>query len=425
MLIAQCMTEADVARAVRFATRRDVPIAVRGGGHSIPGHSTCEGGIVIDLGLMRDVLVDPARARARAQGGCRLADLDRATQEHGLAVTTGAVSHTGLGGLTLGGGFGLLMRTYGLTIDNLSAARLVTADGDLVRVAEDCEPELFWALRGGGGNFGIVTEFEFRLHRVGPVRSLIQVHPLADAREVLSVSSRLPERADDRLAWGHVMREAPDFPWMPRHIVGRRVLLSAFSWLGGDDGDALDEVAASVAAGSLHDPVFSMTAVQPYVAVQSAWDGLFAPGHGVYSKAALFREASDHLIDALVEQSALARSPLSQIELTAMGGAVARVPDGATAFPHREAGWVANVVALWTVGDPAAGDHVEWVRKTRRAAVADGCMGTYVNYGDGEAGETDRSYGTARARLGRVKDIYDPHNRFRLNQNIRPTSYGR
>ncbi|MET8509122.1 FAD-binding oxidoreductase [Streptomyces sp. NPDC004787] len=419
VLIARCRSEQDVIAALAYARGRGLPVAVRGGGHSLPGHSACDDGVVIDLGLMNEVRVDPQSRRAWAQGGCRLGELDRATQRYGLAVTTGAVSHTGLGGLTLGGGFGLLMRKYGLTIDSLKAARLIDAGGNLVTASEEENVDLFWAIRGGGGNFGIVTMFEFQLHSVTDLPSGVTVHTLDQAREVLSFSRNLLGEAPDDLTWGSVMRHAPELPWMPAKLVGKPVIISAFCWLG--DKERRGMVASTIEQFTqMCPPEFSMSDTIPYVALQSGWDEIFPHHNHAYSKGGLLAELTNEAIDALTEHARTMPSSLSQVEVTPMGGAVSRIAPDATAFPHRQAQWVFNVIGLWTPGDKSD-ENVNWVRNLYRTLEAQGIHGSYVNYMHGEEmGGVVGAYGQTLQRLARIKGIYDPSNIFRFNQNILP-----
>jgi FAD/FMN-containing dehydrogenase len=343
-LIARPESAQDVARAIRYARDHDLPLAVRGGGHSMPGHSVCDDGLVIDLRALGAVRVDPHARRATVGGGALLGAVDRATQEHGLVVPAGVVSHTGAGGLTLGGGVGRLMRRFGLTIDSLLFAQVVTADGELLRASEDEHADLFWALRGGGGNFGIVTEFEFALHELSELLILAMFHPLEAARTVIERGRRaMADGAPDELLWTSFLRRANDVPWMAPELVGRRGIMSLVEWSGGvEQGRALLEgIRAELA------PAACELASVPFLTIQTITDELFAHGLRTYIKAGFVRDLPDELVDALLERAELIESPISQVELLAMGGAIARVPQDATAFPFRDARWLVNIPATW------------------------------------------------------------------------------
>ena len=417
-LIARPESARDVAAAIAYARAQGLPIAVRGGGHSMPGHSVCDHGIVIDLRALNHVRVDPAPRRVRVGGGALLGDVDRATQQHGLVVPAGVVSHTGVGGLTLGGGVGRLMRRFGLTIDSLLSAEVVTADGRILRTSEDQHPDLFWALRGGGGNFGVVTEFEFALHELSELLILATFHPLEAARPVIERARRAmaDPGARDELLWTSFLRRASEAPWMPPQMVGRHGIMSLVEWSGDpDEGRPLlaairDELA----------PAASDLSVVPFSFMQTVTDDLFASGLRTYIKAGFADDLPDGLTDVLLKRAALLRSPISQVELLALGGAIARVDPGATAFPFRRARWLVNIPATWR--DPADDEHeIGWARGTYAAIRPFLADGSYVNFmGDDEDDPAASAYGPTIARLRQVKAVYDPANVFRLNQNITP-----
>jgi len=419
-LIARPRSAPDVAAAIGFARAEGLPIAVRGGGHSMPGHSTCDGGIVIDLRELSRVAVDPVTQRAIVGGGALLSDVDRATQRHGLVVPAGVVSHTGVGGLTLGGGVGRLMRRFGLTVDSLLSAEVVTADGRILRTSADQHADLFWALRGGGGNFGVVTEFEFALHELSELVILATFHPLDQARRVIGQGRR--EMADpaarDELLWTSFLRRASEVPWMPPDLVGRHGIMSLVEWSGDtEEGQA-------VLARIRHElePAASDLSVVPFLVMQTITDDLFAHGLRTYIKAGFAADLTDGLIDALIGRAALLRSPVSQVELLALGGAIARVEADATAFPFRNASWLINIPATWR---DAADDEREigWTRATYAAIRPHLSEGGYVNFmGDDEDDDTAAAYGRTIERLQRIKAVYDPANVFRLNQNIEPAA---
>jgi FAD/FMN-containing dehydrogenase len=425
--IARCEKAADVAAAIAYARRHNLVIAVRGGGHSLPGFGTCDDGLVVDLRPMNKVTVDPAARRATVGGGALLGDVDRATQEHGLVVPAGVISHTGVAGLTLGGGVGRLMRRFGLTIDSLRSAEVVTADGRVLRAAPDRHPDLFWAIRGGGGNFGVVTEFEFALHEL-PARALTVLscyHDMADAHRVLRLAQQVMS-ADpaDELLWTSFARKAPPRPWLPAGLAGRPGIMSVIEWSGDqrpgqDEGyRLLGELRAELR------PLASDLAVVPFGQIQTEGDEFFGPGLLSYVKATFADELTDELTDVVSARGALIGSEVSQIELLSMGGAIRRVPPDATAFPHRTASWLINIPASWRSA-AQTGRETGWVRDTY-ATLTPYCRGGgYVNFMDGdEQAAGQAAYGDTLRRLQAVKAAYDPDNVFRLNQNIVPLSRG-
>ena len=417
-LIAQPRSAHDVAVAVRYARAEGLLVAVRGGGHSIPGHSVCDDGLVIDLRALSHVTVDPRNKQATVGGGALLGDVDRATQAHGLVLPAGVVSHTGVGGLTLGGGVGRLMRRYGLTIDSLQAAEVVTADGQILRASADEHTDLFWALRGGGGNFGIVTEFEFALHELSELTILATFHPLEQARQVIERGRR--EMADpaarDELLWTSFLRRASDVPWMPPARTGQHGIMSLVEWSGApEEGQTiLEKIRDDL------EPAASDLSVVPFLFMQTITDDLFAHGLRTYIKAGFADDLPGGLIDVLLERAASIRSPITQVELLAIGGAIGRVDQNATAFPFRQARWLINIPATWRdVADDEG--EIAWARATYTAVQPFLTGGTYVNFmADDE--EAVGAYSGTIDRLQQVKAVYDPHNIFRLNQNIRPAS---
>jgi FAD/FMN-containing dehydrogenase len=416
-LIARCGTAADVAAAIGYARAHDLVIAVRGGGHSLPGFSTCDGGLVIDLRPMNQVSVDPVTRRARAQGGALLRDLDQATQRHGLVVPAGVISHTGVAGLTLGGGVGRLMRRFGLTIDSLLAAEVVTADGRIIRVTADQHPDLFWAIRGGGGNFGVITEFEFALHELSQLTVLRMFHEMAGAHRVLGRAQQvIAGGAPDELLWTSFARKAAPLSWMADGMVGRPGIMSVIEWSGEPDvgRELLTALRDDLA------PVASELSRVPFTAIQTEGDEFFGPGLLSYVKATFAAELSPALIDVVVAQGQRLGSEVSQIELLSMGGAIGRVAAQATAFPHRDAGWLINIPASWrSPGDTSR--EVRWVRDTFAALQPVCSGGGYVNFMDHDEQASDQvAYGGTLRRLQQVKAAYDPDNVFRLNQNITP-----
>jgi FAD/FMN-containing dehydrogenase len=418
-LIACCSSVSDVVAAVRYGSGQGLPIAVRCGGHSMPGHSVCDDGIVIDLRAMNAISVDAAARRATIQGGALLGEVDRATQRHGLVVPAGVVSHTGVGGLTLGGGVGRLMRRFGLTIDSLLSAEVVTAAGDVVPASPDELPDLFWGLRGGGGNFGIVTQFEFELHELSEIVMLATFHPLGEAAAVLEHAAHvMSDQPPDALLWTSFMRRAPDLPWVPPGVVGELGIVSVIEWSGtvGEGHERLGQIRERLAPGP------ASLATVPFLAAQSAGDEIFAAGKLTYIKAGFADRLSGGLIEALIDTAAQIGSPFSQIEVLALGGAIGRVAPEATAFVHRDAAWLINVPATWE--SPSDSDaEIAWARATYARLAEHLDAGTYVNFMDGdEDASTDTAYGRTLERLQQVKAVYDPDNLFRLNQNIQPVA---
>jgi FAD binding domain/Berberine and berberine like len=416
-LIAPCAGVADVIAAVRFAHRSGLPVAVRGGGHSFPGHSVCDGGILIDLGGMKGVRVDPEARTARVQAGVLWGELDRETQAFGLATVGGIVTHTGVAGLTLGGGIGWLQRKYGLTVDQLLSADLVTAGGEFVRASEDENADLFWGLRGGGGNFGIVTEFEFRLHPVGPIVLAGPVFwPLEKGTELLRFYREWIAEAPDELMTIVVQRKAPPLPFIPEELHGKPVISVVCCYAGPvEDGE---EVVRPLKA--FDSPVLDLCEPKPYVAHQAMFDASFPHDWWYYMRACDVAELSDEVIGISVEHAQRIRSPLTAFPIWQLGGAVARVPDDATPFSGRAAGHTYNITAATATQEGFEAER-EWVRDFW-SALEPHHQGVYVNFLMEEGPERiRRAYGTEKFdRLKALKRKYDPENFFRLNQNIPP-----
>ncbi|MFI7063879.1 FAD-binding oxidoreductase [Kribbella sp. NPDC050124] len=420
-LIARCDGTADVVAAVRFARDHDLEIAVRGGGHNVAGTAVCDDGIVIDLSAMRTVSVDPAGRTVRVQGGALWSDVDHATQAHGLASTGGIVSHTGVAGLTLGGGLGWLMRKYGLAVDNLLAAEVVTADGSVVQASADEHPDLFWALRGGGGNFGIVTSFRFALHRLGPEILAGAVFWAAeDTGEVMRFYRDFIAEAPDEL--GSVIRlgTIPPWPVVPEHLHWRPAIAVACSYAGAvNDGERV--VRSLRRFGT---PLVDLVGPTPYVAHQATIDDTVPHGWHYHWKSTNLTGLSDDTISVVADHAYLAGSPRSCVVMFHLGGAVARVPADATAYPGRTVAHNIVIEAVWRPHE--AGEHAvtetAWADRFLHALEAHRSTGVYVNFLD--ADDTTRiqeAYGAPTyRRLTEVKTKYDPDNTFHHNRNIRP-----
>ena len=418
-LIARCLGTTDVIEAVRFARDHDREIAIRGGGHNVAGTAVCDEGMVIDLSAMRAVRVDPARRTAWVQGGALWGDVDHETQLHGLATTGGIVSHTGVAGLTLGGGIGWLMRRHGLTVDNLLAADVVTADGRHLRASEDEHPDLFWALRGGGGNFGVVTSFEFRLHPVGPtVLAGPIVWDASDAGDVLRFYRDFLRDAPEEL--GTVVRfgAAPPIPDIPEELHWRPVVMVGACYAGPiEEGEqALRPLRAS------RTPLLDLVGPASYVGFQSALDATVVHGWNYYWKSTHLPELRDDLIDVLVEHAFSCSSPRSYAAMFHLKGAVSRVAEGGTAFGNRQASHAITLDAVWRPGEDFGERDTAWTRRFF-AALGRFREGVYVNFlgGDEDPGRVREAYGdSVYDRLVDVKARYDPDNVFHHNQNIRP-----
>jgi FAD/FMN-containing dehydrogenase len=419
LAVARVQGAADVVAVVDFARRTGTELAVRGGGHSSAGYSTSDGGIVVDFAAMRAVDVHPAARTARAQAGALWADVDRETQAHGLAVPGGQISHTGIAGLTLGGGIGWLSRLYGLTIDNLLSIDLVTADGRLLTASATEHPDLFWGLRGGSGNFGIVVSFEYRLHEVGPlVLGGPLLYDLDDAaaalRNARDVFADAPDDISLWLALTHVPPHAP----FPEERWGRPMLAVVPFCSDLERGPSLLEPLTSFGSpfASLHGPL-------PYAALQSALDEVDPHGHRYWERGDYLAELSDGAIEALVAGARGASSPRNEVLVFPLGGAIARVPAEATAFGDRTAPWAVWVVGQWT--DPAEdATHRAWTRGVSASLAPWTTGGVYVNAIGGDVTEARKlaAFGGAakHERLRELKRTWDPDNLFRLNHNIEP-----
>jgi hypothetical protein len=417
-LIARCTGVADVRAAVRFARERDLLVAVRGGGHNVAGSATCDGGIVIDLSPMKGLWIDPAGRTARAQPGLLWGEVDRETQAFGLATPGGIVTHTGIGGLTLGGGLGWLMRRHGLTIDNLLSADIVTADGEFLHASAHEHADLFWGLRGGGGNFGVVTSFEYRLHPIGPiVLAGVMLHPAAKAREVLAFYRECVATAPDELTTVVVLTTAPNAPFLPASVYGQPVVMIAACYAG-----SVEEGERAIAPLRRFGPPLADTiGPTPYVSHQALLDPGVPHGLGYYWKSEYVASLSETLVETLANRAWLAATPESYTIIFHLGGAVGRQDPDGSAFEDRRAGHAVNIDAVWSEPGRAPA-CMAWTREFWEAIRPHSTGRVYVNF-LGEEGQ-DRvraAYGDPKyERLLGLKRTYDPTNLFRLNQNIRP-----
>jgi FAD/FMN-containing dehydrogenase len=417
-LIARCAGADDVAVAVRFAREHELLVSVRGGGHAVAGHAVADGALMIDLSMLKAIRVDPGARTVRAAGGVLLGELDRATQPFGLATPAGVVSHTGIGGLTLGGGLGYTMRKLGLTVDNLLAVDLVTADGEPMQVDAWTEPELFWGLRGGGGNFGVATAFTYRLHPVGPVVLGGPIFwPLADAHEVLGFLREFHAKAPDELGVVLTLRLAPPNPALPPELAGTPVVGLMLVWAG----DPAAGQAAIAPLRRIGTPLADLVRPVPYLSVQSSLDAGNPHGMHWYWRSQRVPDLGGEVVDRLAGLVDTITSPLSYIAGFAMSGAVGRVDADATAVGRRDTGFEISVVAGWPPPDPDPQRHIAWVRRgwDQLRPHSSGVYSHFIS-DEGAAGVQD-AYGDRLKRLTALKDQYDPANVFRMNANIPPS----
>lgn len=415
-LIARCVDAADVMAAVRYGASNELLMAVRGGGHSGPGLGTCDGGLVIDLSRMRGVRVNPQAKTVRAEGGCVWGDVDHATHPFGMATPCGFISTTGVGGLTLGGGIGYLARKYGLTIDNLVSADVVTADGGFLTASADSHPDLFWALRGGGGNFGVVTSFEFRLHPVSMVHFGPTFWPLEESAAVMRAYRDFIRTAPEDVSGFFAFMCIPPAPMFPEHLHRRNVCGIVWCSLASEQ----DTERILKPMRSFGHPVFDHVGLAPFPAVQSLFDGLFVTGMQWYWRADNFTELSDAAIERFVEHGSRIPNVLSTMHLYPVNGAAGRVGRNDTAYSFREALFAEVIVGVDP--DPAnAGMITKWCKDYHEATHPFAAGGAYVNFMMEEGQERVQStYRDNYARLAAVKKRYDPNNAFRVNQNIHP-----
>ena len=416
-LIVRCTTPEDIVQAIEFGRTQNLLISIRGGGHNIAGNAVCDDGLMIDLSLMKSVEVDPNTRRASVEPGCTLADFDAAAQAWGLATPLGINSTTGVAGLTLGGGFGWLSRKYGMTIDNLLSVEVITADGRQLHASETENADLFWGVRGGGGNFGVITRFEFQLHPVGPnVLSGLIVFPFEQAKSVISQFARFTETMPEALNVWMVTRKAPPLPFLPENVHGKEMVALALCYAGDpQEGEKLIEPLRGF--GTV---LGEHIGVQPYTAWQQAFDPLLTKGARNYWKSHNFSQISEGVIDAIIEYAARLPSPHCEIFIGTIGGKTTSVPPEAMAYSSRDARYVMNVHGRW---ETAAEDErcIAWAREFFAKSQPFASGGAYINFLTHD--ETDRivfAYGTTWKRLVELKNKYDPMNLFRMNQNIKP-----
>ncbi len=417
-VVVRCSGVADVITSVNIARDSNLLLAVHGAGHNIAGNSVCDGGIMIDLSQMNSVRIDPKSKKAYVEPGAILGDFDHEAQAFGLATPLGINSTTGVSGLTLGGGFGWLTRKHGMTIDNLISADVITADGELVHTNENQKPDLFWAIRGGGGNFGIVTLFEFQLHKVGPdVLAGLMVFPFKDAKSVLKKYRKFVQKIPNELNVWVILRQAPPLPFLPKRVHGKEVVILAILYSGEiKQGQKLIKPLRRFAkAHGEH------TGAMPYEAWQQGFDPLLTPGARNYWKSHNFSELNDGALDAIIEYAGKLPSPQCEIFIGLLGGKAAKVSPDAMAYGNRDANFILNVHSRW---DKAKDDTkcISWARDFFDASAPYATGGVYINFVTQD--ETDRiaaAYGKNYNKLVRIKNKYDPNNLFRVNHNIKPT----
>jgi FAD/FMN-containing dehydrogenase len=418
-LVVQPLSADDVSTAIRFAAANGILLSIKGGGHNIAGTSLADGGLTLDMSRMTTVKVDPGRRLAHVGPGCLLRDVDHATQEHGLATVLGFVSETGVAGLTLGGGFGYLTRRFGWTVDNLEEVEIVTADGQVRRAADDEHPDLFWALRGGGGNFGVVTRFTFRLHEIGPeVTAGVMVWDADEAAEVLPVYRELAEAAPRELALGVIIRFAPALPVIPERWHGKPVVVVVACHTG-DPSRASGDLAPLRALGR---PIAEAIGRKRYVEQQSMFDASQPKGLHNYWKSEFLPHLSDELLETFRRQDAGMASPMSMLWILQLGGALADQDGMSTPFGNRDADAILLAAGCWDPGVPDHEHEVAWVRSAWEALRPYSTGGNYINVQTAEDDDARlrEAYRGSLDRLAKLKAAYDPDNLFRVNRNIAP-----
>lgn len=416
-VIVQCAQADDVPQVVRFARENKLELSVRGAGHNIAGNALCDNGVTMDFSKMKHVRVDAGQRRAYVEPGATLADLDAATQAHGLATPVGINSTTGIAGLTLGGGFGWLTRKYGLTIDNLVSSEIITADGKKVRASESENPDLFWAIRGGGGNFGVVTQFEFQLFPVGPeITAGLMVFPFSQAKAILEKYRRFVDSAPEELNVWVVLRKAPPLPFLPESVHGKEVVVLPIFYCGA--ANQAEKLIAPLRA--FGDACGEHIGAQPYCEWQQAFDPLLTAGARNYWKSHNFTELGDGALNSIIEYAGRLPNPQCEIFIGFIAGAANRVAPDAMAYAHRDARFVMNVHGRWDNVDEDQ-KCIAWARGFFAASAPFASAGAYVNFMTAEEGaRVAAAYGANFDRLVATKKRYDPENFFHLNQNIKP-----
>jgi FAD/FMN-containing dehydrogenase len=416
-VIVQCLQADDIPPVIRFARENGVELSIRGAGHNIAGNALCDNGVTIDFSRMKNVRVDAGKRRAYVEPGATLANFDEAVQAHGLATPVGINSTTGIAGLTLGGGFGWLTRKYGMTIDNLVSVDMITADGEKIRASQNENADLFWAIRGGGGNFGVVTQFEFQLFPVGPeITAGLIVFPFNQAKQILTSYRQFVDSAPEDLNVWVVLRKAPPLPFLPENVHGKDVVVLPVFY-SGSAAEAEKWIAPLRAFGNA---LGEHIGAQPYVQWQKAFDPLLTPGARNYWKSHNFTELADGVLNSIIEFARKLPSPQCEIFLGLIAGASNRVAPNAMAYGHRDAKFVLNVHGRW---DEATDDPkcIGWAREFFRASAPYASAGAYVNFMTAEEGDRiAAAYGSNYERLVEIKRRYDPENVFHLNQNIKP-----
>jgi FAD/FMN-containing dehydrogenase len=415
--IVRCADAGDVQQALKFSHKNGYEVSIRGAGHNIAGNALCENGVMIDLCNMKRVRVEATNRRAYVQPGVTLGDLDKATQAHGLATPVGINSTTGIAGLTLGGGFGWLTRKYGMTIDNLLSAEMITAEGDKITASENKHSDLFWAIRGGGGNFGVITQFEFLLHSVGPeILAGLIVYPFSQAKQVLTQYREFAKSAPKELNVWAVIRHAPPLPFLPEEVHGKRVIVLPIFYAG-DIAEGQKIIQPLRRLGDAHGEHIGP---MPYVQWQQAFDSLLTPGARNYWKSHNLADLHDGLLDSMIEYGGKLPTTQCEIFIGLVAGVSNEVPADATAYSARDARFVLNVHGRW---DDAAQDAtcIGWARDFFKASAPYASLGAYVNFMTAdEDARVESAYGSNYARLRNIKKQYDPENFFHLNQNIKP-----
>lgn len=415
-VIVQCADSNDVSQAIDFASKNGLEICIRGAGHNIAGNCICDDGLMIDFSKMKTVKIDADKKIAYVQPGATLGDFDEAAQTHGLAAPTGINSTTGIAGLTLGGGFGWLTRMYGMTVDSLVSAEVITAEGKKLKASESENPDLFWAIRGGGGNFGVVTEFVFKLYPIGPeIFAGLIVYPFDQAKQVLSKYRDLVKTASKNSNVWFVIRKAPPLPILPENIHGKEIVVFPIFHLG--DSKEANKFADSVR--SFGNPAGVQIGNIPYVAWQKAFDPLLTPGSRNYWKTHNFKELSDEALNIIIEYGGTLPTPQCEIFVGLLEGKSNTIPSDSMAYGNRDLNFVLNVHGRWE--DPSEDNKcISWAREFFKASAPFASGGAYVNFMTGDEGErVNSAYGNNYNRLVQLKKKYDPQNIFHLNQNIK------